>query len=152
MRVAYHDGSAWTSYSEMMGLPVESLSTKYVFSWYNDVVLDTQMRFGNVGGAPTTVTVTIGGVERGSYDLGVDESMRASYVGVNAGPVVVESSDGVLITASERVAYHDGSAWTSFAEWMGLPAGTPVDLLTDAYIFPWYNNVVLDTQLRFGVP
>jgi hypothetical protein len=54
----------------------------------------------------------------------------------------------VPIIASERVAYFDGSAWTSFAEMMGFPQSQ----LTTTFVFPWYNNVDIDTQLRFGVP
>jgi len=64
--------------------------------------------------------------------------------------VVIQSSGGVPIIASLRVAYtpDGGVTWTSFAEMMGLPQSQ----LTTSYYFPWYNNVDLDTQLRFGVP
>jgi len=37
---------------------------------------------------------------------------------------------------------------TSFSEMMGLPA----PLLNSSFWLPWYNNLDLDTQLRFGVP
>ena len=37
---------------------------------------------------------------------------------------------------------------TSFTQMMGLP-GT---LMSDSYVFPAYNNVTLDGQLRIGVP
>jgi hypothetical protein len=116
--------------------------------FYNNVVLNTQLRFGNVGTANTTVTVTIGGVVRGSYLIAPDQSVRVSYAGVDAGPLKITSSGGVPIIASERVAYYNGSAWTSFSEMMGLPGNQ----LATAYVMPWYNNVDLNTQLRFGVP
>ena|GEM_PF-2675419 len=148
MRVAYHNGTAWTDFSEMMGLPASSLSTHYSFPIYNNVDLNTQLRFGNVGNINTTVTVTINGVVRGTYNLAPNQSQRVGYSGVNSGPVVIQSSGGVPIIASERVAYFNGSAWTSFAEMMGLPQAQ----LWTSYIFPWYNNVDLNTQLRFGVP
>ncbi|MEO7839261.1 MAG: hypothetical protein ABIU06_07915 [Anaerolineales bacterium] len=61
---------------------------------------------------------------------------------------MIQSSGNVPIIASERVAHFDGSTWTSFAEMMGLPQSQ----LTNTYLFPWYNNVDIDTQLRFGVP
>jgi len=67
---------------------------------------------------------------------------------LNSGPVVIKSSGGVPIIASERVAYFNGSDWTSFAEMMGLPQSQ----LTTTYVFPWYNNVDINSQLRFGVP
>ncbi|MEO7837913.1 MAG: hypothetical protein ABIU06_01000 [Anaerolineales bacterium] len=148
MRVAYFDGSAWTDFSEMMGLPSSSLSTHYSFPRYNNINLNSQLRFGNAGNTTTTVTVTIGGVLKGSYMLAPNESKRVSYAGLDAGPVVIQSSGGVPIIASERVAYFNGSAWTSFAEMMGLPQAQ----LTTTYLFPWYNNVDLNTQLRFGIP
>jgi hypothetical protein len=37
---------------------------------------------------------------------------------------------------------------TSFSEMMALPNSQ----LDTTYWLPWYNNVDLDTQLRFGVP
>ena|GEM_PF-495026 len=147
-RVAYHNGSAWTNYSELMGLPVSSLSTRYSFPIYNSVNFNTQLRFGNVGSASTIVTVRIGGAWKGNYNLTPNESHRVSYTGVDSGPVVIQSSGGVPIIASERVAYFNGSVWTSFAEMMGLPQGQ----LSSSYVFPWYNNVDLNSQLRFGVP
>ncbi|MEO7837914.1 MAG: hypothetical protein ABIU06_01005, partial [Anaerolineales bacterium] len=148
MRVAYFDGSIWTDFSEMMGLPSSSLSTHYSFPAYNNVNLNTQLRFGNVGTSPTTVTVTINGILKGTYNLAPNASQLVSYAGLNSGPVVIQSSGGVPIIASERVAYFNGSAWTSFAEMMGLPQAQ----LTTTYLFPWYNNIDLNSQLRFGVP
>ena len=148
MRVAYNNGSAWTDFSEMMGMPVNSLSTHYSFPIYDNVLHNSQLRFGNVGAATTTVTVKVNGVVKGNYTLAPNASQRISYAGLNAGPVVIQSSGNVPIIASERVAYFDGSAWTSFAEMMGLPFAQ----LTDTYVFPWYNNIDLNTQLRFGVP
>jgi len=147
-RVAYFNGSVWTDYSEMMGLPTAVLSTSYSFPVYNNLNLNTQLRFGNVGASSTTVTVTIGGVLKGSYVLAPSQSQRVSYAGFNSGPGVIQSSGGVKIIASERVAYFNGSVWTSFAEMMGLP----VEQLTTTYLFPWYNNMDLNTQMRFGVP
>ena len=146
MRVAYFNGSAWTSFSELMGLPTNSLTSSYVVPWYNNVDLNTQLRFGNVGTATTTVTVTIGGVVKGSYVLAPNTAARVSYAGVDSGPVKISSSGGVPIIASERVAYYNGSAWTDFSELMALPASQ----LTTSYYMPVYDNVALNTQLRFG--
>jgi len=131
-----------------MGLPSSSLSTHYSFPVYDNVLHNSQLRFGNVGTAPTNVTVTINGVLKGTYTLAPNASQRISYAGLNAGPVVIQSSGGVPIIASERVAYFNGTAWTSFAEMMGLPQSQ----LSTTFLFPWYNNIDLNTQLRFGVP
>ena len=148
MRVAHNDGSAWTDFTEIMGLPSPSLSTHYSFPVYNNADLNTQLRFGNVGTATTTVSVKINGLLKGRYTLAPNASQRVSYAGLNAGPVVIQSSGNVPIIASERVAYFDGNAWTSFAEMMGLPQSQ----LSTTFVFPWYNNVNLNTQLRFGIP
>jgi hypothetical protein len=78
--------------------------------------------------------------------LAAGESTRVSYP-LSNGPVKVQSVGGNIV-ASARVAYNDGTAWTSFSEMMGLPN----TLLTDTYYFPWYNNLDLNTQVRFGVP
>ena len=147
-RVAYspNGGATWTSYSELMGLPANQLTNSYTFPWYNNLDLNSQLRFGNVGTAPTTVTVTIGGVFQGNYTLAPNASQRVSYDGLDRGPVKVTSSGNVPIIASMRVAYFNGSNWTSFSEMMGLPSPK----LTSSYVFPWYNNLDLNSQLRFG--
>ena len=146
LRVGYFNGGVWTSHSEIMGLPQGQLTTSYIFPWYNNVDINSQLRFGNVGSANTTVTVTVGGVIQGSYVLAPNQSQQVSYAGVNNGPVKVESSNGVPIVTSNRVAYFDGSAWTSHSELMGLPAA----LLSTNYSFPMYDNVNHNSQLRFG--
>ena len=149
-RVAYSDdaGVTWSSFSEIMGLPSNQLTTSYVMPWYNNADLNTQVRFGNVGTAGTNVTVTIGGVVQGVYPLAPNQSMRISYPGLNSGPVVVSSSGGVKIIASQRVAYSPdgGTTWPSFTELMGLPSPS----LTSAYWLPVYDNVTHNDQLRFG--
>ena len=149
LRVAYtpDNGVTWPDVSEMMGLPASVVSTSYSFPWYNNLDINTQLRFANVGSAATNITVKIGGVIRGVYPLGPNQSTRQSY-SLSSGPVVVESSGNVPIIASERVGYFNGTKWTSFSEMMGLPSSQ----LTSHYVFPWYNNVDLNTQLRFGAP
>ena len=145
-RVIYNVYGTQTSFSELMGLPESQLSTIYWFPWYNNVDLDTQLRFGNVSGSAATVHVYIGGVEMtGSpFSLGIGQSTRQSFTGINNGPVEILSN--VNIVAAERVIYKVYNFPTSFTEMMGLPNGQ----LDTTYWLPWYNNVDLDTQLRFG--
>jgi len=147
IRVAYNNGSAWTSFSEMMGVPAGQVSTKYWFPWYNNVDLNSQIRFANVGTANTCITIKIGGAAQPAVCLNPGASDRKSY-NLSNGPVQVFSSGGIPIIASIRIAYNNGSAWTSFSEMMGLPDA----LKGTSYWFPWYNNIDLDTQLRFAVP
>jgi hypothetical protein len=74
------------------------------------------------------------------------ESTRQSFPNINNGPVQIVSD--VPIVAAERLIYKVNNIPTSFSEMMALP-----DTQSDTtYWLPWYNNLDLDTQLRFGVP
>src|SRR5690349_2277678 len=147
-RVIYKVNNIPTSFSEMMALPASQLNTTYWLPWYNNIDLDTQLRIGNVSGMTAHVHVYIRGVEMiGSpFTLGVGKSTRVSFTGVNNGPVRIESDQNII--AAERVIYSVNSIPTSFTEMMGLPNSQ----LNTTYWLPWYNNIDLDTQLRFGVP
>jgi hypothetical protein len=147
-RVIYKVNGINTSFSETMGLPNSQLDTTYWLPWYNNVDLDTQLRFANVNAAPATVRIYIGGQEvSGSpFTLLPGESTRQSFTGINNGPVKIVSN--VPIVAAERVIYKVNGINTSFSEMMGLPD----NLLDSIYWLPWYNNMDLDTQIRFGVP
>src|SRR5688572_29432414 len=145
-RVIYKINNVNTSFSEMMALPNSQLNTTYWLPWYNNVDLDTQLRFANISGAEASVHVYIGDSEMpGSpFTLEAGASTRKSFVGINNGPVKIESN--VDIVAAERVIYKVNGINTSFSEMMALP----VSQLNTTYWLPWYNNVDLDTQLRFA--
>jgi CSLREA domain-containing protein len=150
-RVIYTVAGSATSFTEMMALPAGKVNTTYWMPWYNNVDLDTQLRFGNVSGAPASVHVYIGGVEMTGSPFaltatGAGQSTRISFAGINDGPVQIVSDQNIV--AAERVIYTVNGSATSFSEMMGLPDA----LLDTSYWTPWYNNVDLDTQLRFGVP
>ncbi len=143
----------YSSYSEFMGVPGSKLSDTYLFPWYNNATaggLASELRFANVGSSPTTVTVTIAGVVRGTYSLDINGTQRVSYSNVDAGPVQIQSSGGVPIVTSLRVNLKKMPSFTSYTELLGLSASsTP----STAYMFPWYNNASsggVDSQLRFG--
>jgi hypothetical protein len=145
-RVIYKVNNVNTSFTEMMALPDAQPDTMYWLPWYNNVDLDTQLRFANVGGSTATVHVYVGGVEMtGSpFTLLPGESTRKSFVGIDNGPVKIESN--VDIVAAERVIYKVNNVPTSFSEMMALPNSQ----LDATYWLPWYNNVDLDTQLRIA--
>jgi glucose/arabinose dehydrogenase/photosystem II stability/assembly factor-like uncharacterized protein len=75
--------SSWTGQTTMMGLPWSQLSDTYVIPRYNYTLLDLLpfVVFANTDSVPTTVTVTIGGVLRGTYNLDSGESRVESYPG-----------------------------------------------------------------------
>jgi CSLREA domain-containing protein len=146
-RIAYFDGSNWTSHSELMGLPANRLFTSYTFPYYNNVSLNSQLNFANVGAAPTNVTVKIGSFTKTYNNVQPGEVRRVRYTGIEGGPVVVKSSNTVKIIASIRVLYTpDNIIVPNYSEMMGLPSNR----LSTAYVFPWYNNVGLNSQLNFA--
>ena len=153
-RVIYNVNRVNTSFSEMMALPNGQVDNTYWLPRYNSMDLDTQLRIGNVSGSTATVHLLINGQEITSgcspsnspYTLAPGASLRVSCAGVNNGPVKILSN--VNIVAAERVIYNVNHLPTSFSEMMALPNGQ----VGDTYWLPWYNNVDLDTQLRFGVP
>jgi hypothetical protein len=95
-----------------------------------------------------SVRIYVNGQEmQGSpFTLAGGQSTRQSFAGINNGPVQIVSS--VPIVAAERLIYKVNSIPVSFTEMMALPHSQ----LDSTYWFPWYNNIDLDTQLRFGVP
>ena len=153
-RIIYKVSGKPTSFSEMMALPDKHLDTTYWFPWYNNVDLDTQLRFANLGSVAATVRVYINGVEKTTgctpssspYTLQPSASLRISCAGANAGPVRIVSNQPLV--AAERVIYKISGVPVSFTEMMGLPS----DQLDTLFWMPFYNNIDLDTQLRFGVP
>jgi hypothetical protein len=146
LRVLYNNGNAVISFSEMMGLPESQWNNTYWMPWYNNFNLDTQIRIGNIGKTRTQVTVTVGGVIQRTVILAPDTHIRVSIPDLNSGPVKITSSGGVPIVASQRVAHDDGTKWINFSEMMGLPATQ----VWTSYLFPRYNSVGLDSQLRFA--
>ena len=142
--------SQWhpTSFTEMMALPDSQLNTTYWLPWYNNVDLDTQLRFGNVSNNAATCACLYWwcGNGRQSVHLGTGESKpelrrHQQWSGQ-------DRERPKSIVAAERVIYKVNGLQTSFTEMMALPDSQ----LNTTYWLPWYNNVDLDTQLRFGIP
>ena len=149
MRVIFEPNGKRESYSELMGFPLDQLSSEYFLPVYDNLSANSQIRFGNAGTEVTTVEVYIGDVLMDSYELQPDESVQAKYDGVDNGPVrVVSTNASVNITVAMRMIFEPDGKRVSYSELMGFPA----DQLTTEYLFPWYNNVNLNSQLRFAVP
>jgi hypothetical protein len=134
-RVIYDGGS----YSEIMGLPKEQLSKEYLFPHYNNVAMDSQLRVSNLGGTETTITVYLAGKQIDQYTLAPGSALRKNYPNKNGGPLRVTSS-ATNILATIRVLYNKNS----YSELMGWP----VNQLAKEYLFPYYNNMAMDSQLR----
>jgi hypothetical protein len=145
LRDAFFVNGQVESFVQLMGLPEEQLSDTYYFPAYNNLTLSGQLRFANVDSIATEVTVTIGGVNRGTYPLGANQGQRVTYP-LDTGPVVIKSSNGAKIIAALRDAFFVGGKVESFSQLMGLP----LQALSDTYYLPAYNNITLNGQLRFA--
>ena len=145
-RMIYRVLGNYTSYSELMGLPSQLVDTTYWLPWYNNVGLDSQLRFANISNATASVHVYIGGQEMlGSpFSLAAGASRRVSFPGIDSGPVQIVSNQDIV--AAERVIYKVNGIQTSYSEIMALPDSQ----LNTTYWLPWYDNVSLDSQLRFA--
>jgi murein DD-endopeptidase MepM/ murein hydrolase activator NlpD len=135
MRVLYNGNS----YSEMMGFPASKVTNAYIFPYYNNVAMNSQLRVSNLGNQSTTIRVYLGNQQIDSYTLAAGNATRKNYTGRNSGPLRVESS-ATNILSTIRVVYAD----SSYSELMGYP----VNQLTNNYLFPYYNNVAMNSQLR----
>ena len=80
------------------------------------------------------------------FTLPRGQSVRKSFPGINNGPVKIVSSQNIV--AAQRLIYKVNGVGTSFSEMMALPESQ----VSSSQWLPWYNNVELDSQLRFGVP
>jgi len=129
----------YTGQTQMMGLPELQLSDTYVIPRYNYTLQDLlpYVVFANADTITTSITVTIGGVDRGTYDLASGQSRVQTYPGVNGGPVVVQSNNGAKIIASLLQYRRPGTTggWTGITQVMGVTDTQ----ISDAYVFPHYD-------------
>ena len=141
------NGVTPVSFSETMGMPLEKLRDEYWFPFYNNVSLNSQLRFANVGTTDATVEVHVAGAQVGpTYTVSPNTAQLISLAGVAAGPVQIISTNHVPIVASQRVIHYFGGINDSYYEMMGLP----FDQLSTEYWYPYYTNVNVNTQLRFS--
>jgi hypothetical protein len=143
LRVIWKEPGFRASYSEMMGLPKEQLSTEYWFPWYNNAVpasMDQGFRIANVDSVSRTIQVWVGTTQLESFTLGAGASIRKSY-NVDNGPIRIlcfDCTGSGKIIAAMRVIWQEPGVRFSYSEMMGLPK----EQLSDEYWFPWYNNAV----------
>ncbi len=143
LRVIWKEPGYRSSYSEMMGLPKEQLSTEYWFPWYNNAVpnsMDQGFRIGNVNATSTAIEVRLGTTLIDSFSLNPGASVRVGYP-LDNGPIRIVCMDcigGEKIIAAMRVIWREPGQRFSYSEMMVLPK----EQLSDEYWFPWYNNAV----------
>jgi hypothetical protein len=141
------------SYNEVLGYPSNQFETEYWFPWYDHGfpnVAGSNMRTWILVGNPNStqtaeVDIYINGTLMNHYSIAAGSNITPRWVGLQAGPVRVVSTNGVPIFASERVFTAPNSV---FNEMMGYP----LTELTTEYWFPWYDSVNMGNQLLISKP
>ena len=152
MRTIWQEPGFRSSYSELMGLPKEQLSTEYWFPWYNNATpsMDQGFRIANVDNTSShTIQVRVGSTQLESFTLGAGASIRKSYV-VDNGPIRILCTDCTVsgkILAAMRVIWQEPGYRSSYSELMGLPK----EQLSSEYWFPWYNNATPSMDQGFRI-
>ena len=157
LRVIWKEPGYRSSYSEMMGLPREQLSSEYWFPWYNNATssMEQGLRIANVDTASgNTVEVWVGSTRLQTISLAAGGSTRVSY-NVDNGPIRIvcttcTNTGSDKIIAALRIIWKEPGFRSSYAEMMGLPK----EQLSTEYWFPWYNNATpaMDQGFRISVP
>jgi hypothetical protein len=157
LRVIWQEPGFRATYSEMMGLPLEQLSTEYWLPWYNNVdtsAMNQGLRIASVNGTgDNTVQVWVGDSMQDSFTLAIGDSVRVNYT-VNDGPIRIvctTCSGEEKIISSLRVIWQETAVGrTSYFEMMALPDHA----LSTTYWFPWYNNATpaMNQGFRISVP
>ena len=154
LRVIWKEPGYRSSYSEMMGLPKEQLSSEYWFPWYNNAAInsmDQGFRIANVDTfASNNVEIWVGTTLLETIKLAAGGSIRVGY-NVDNGPIRIvcttcTNTGNDKVIAALRVIWKEPGFRSSYSEMMGLP----VEQLAEEYWFPWYNNFDMDGSLRFG--
>ncbi|MBI3164029.1 MAG: S8 family serine peptidase, partial [Chloroflexi bacterium] len=82
----------WTGVTQSMALPVSLITNAYYFPRYDyssTNALYNNLLIANVDTVSRDITITIGGVVRGTYTLAPSQSQYVNYPGLVGGPVVV---------------------------------------------------------------
>jgi hypothetical protein len=140
-------GPAHYTFDEVMGYPHNQLTNHYWFPWYDNSTMLTWVLVGNPSDTlPANVTIKIGGVEVSSHLIPPNGRVTPMYGGAPAGPVEVVSDIDVF--TSERALKGWPAAGASFNEFMGLPH----DKLADRYLFTWYDDKDMLTNIVIAHP
>jgi ribosomal protein L33 len=158
LRIIWKEPGYRTSYSEMMGLPKEQLSSEYWFPWYNNATtsMDQGFRIANVSTIEAnTVEVWAGTTKLATVSLPIGASVRVNYA-VENGPIRIVCTTCTNINYDQiltalRIIWKEPGFRTSYSEMIGLP----LEQLSTEYWFPWYNNAstgAMEQGLRISFP
>lgn len=136
-RVLYRE-----SFSEVMGVPTDSLGSEYLFTWYDSMSPSMKgdwVLVANRGIIPADVDIFAGGILVARYStaggnaIPAGEMVTPRFPNLMTGPVRVVSTNGQPLMSSQRVLYRD-----SFEEIQGIKPST----LTGDEWFTWYDSML----------
>jgi hypothetical protein len=134
------------SFSELAGFPANQLTKEYTYPVYDNVASAAQLRVSNVGGVSTTITVYgASNAVVDSYTLAAGAATRKTYP-VNDGPFHVVSSASNILSTQRLLT--TTPTFVSFNEFQGFPTNK----LTTEFLFPYYNNSAMSSELRIALP
>jgi uncharacterized protein YkwD len=130
-------------FSEYAGIPANSLSSNYYFTWYDNtngnntwiLIANPEVDSnGNLNTQSAFCQIDIAGQPKGVYSLTPGEIATPSYPGLINGPVEVECDKDVI--ATQRSVIRSGGK-VSFSEYFGLTESK--DLKTE-HLFTWNDT------------
>jgi len=136
-RVLFRD-----SFNEVTGITGEELSDSQEFTWYDSLpengMAGNWILIANAGSQAADVNVYLGGNLAAQYSAAGGNALvpggivTPQFTRSITGPVLVVSTNGQPLIASQRVLYKD-----SFNEVTGVPSAS----LGSEYLFSWYDLV-----------
>jgi hypothetical protein len=140
----------WTGIAQVMGMPLEQVTDRYLFPRYSDqdATKYEVISIANFESFDTHVSVQIGNTSYGPYPVahGAFYIFRQSVTG---GPVLVSSDNGARIIASLYQLKRAGTSgrWNGQSEMMGIPP----NLLSDTYVLPYYDYTTPGLQPSLNI-
>lgn len=155
-RVHYPAGT-WKDFNQVMGMALSRISTSYVFPWYDNKTMLTNIMIANPSTSQIAeVEIMIAGEILDHFSLAAGQTVSKRYyengatsgTGLQNGPIKVVSTNDIPIVTSTRVQYKNptATAYTGFNELMGYPESD----LSNEYWFTWYDNQTMVNWVLIG--
>ncbi|MBE0428351.1 MAG: glucosaminidase domain-containing protein [Thermoleophilia bacterium] len=135
-RVLYKD-----SFTELTGMPTNSLDSQYFFTWYDSVWSSNWVLVANRGSQPADVDILVGGALKARYSSAAGNPIQPGamvtpvFPNLTDGPVRVISHNNQPLMASQRIIYRN-----SFEEVQGAPPS----LVHPEHLFTWYDSKLIN--------
>jgi hypothetical protein len=127
---------------EVKGIPSNQIRHDYWYPWYDDQSMQSWLVISNTSSTQTAnVEVQIAGNVH-TYEIPAGGRI-GPRLGYDQGPLRVVSTNSVPILTSQRVLFGPTS---DLFEIFGMP----YDQVTGNYWYPWYDDILMQSQLIMG--